>query len=467
MTGVTERGPGAGAARWKAASAVLALAVLATAAWGYAERRGRAALEVRLENERRRAFVELLTHVEDVGALLNKSLVSASPRQNVALFAEIRRHAEAAQANLAQLPLTGLPTERAGRFLSQVGDFAASLGRQNTRGAPVSDGQWETLGRLRAQTRQLSVQLRELQRRMQRDGLRFTPSRPAVATLLRHAESQPPALLRDGLGRIDREIQQFPTLIYDGPFSDHLLRPEPLGLRPGSIGPDDARRIALEFVPVPPGTAYEAAVSGEKNGPIPVYAVSVAPAGSAAGPRFLVDVTRQGGHVAWMLNPRQPGRDGVTLDEARSKAAAFLRSRGYAEMEVTHAASEDGTAVVVFAAVQDGVRLYPDLVKVRVARDTGEITGLEATGFLMSHRPRNLPRPALTVEQARARLQARLAVDSQRLALIPLDTRAEVLTYEFAVRLGQDRFLIYVNALTGDEEKILQLIDGPNGTLTM
>lgn len=455
--------------RWKMATAALTIAVLVVGAWGYGERRNRMALEVRLENERQRAFAELLTHVENVGTLLNKSLVSASPRRNVGLFAEVGRHANAAQSSLSRLPLAGLPTERAGRFLSQVGDFASSLGRQNTRGAPVSDDQWQTLNRLQAQTRELSAQLHELQRQMRQDQLRFTPSRTAVATLLRRPDGPAAAPVADGLRRLDRDIQQYPTLIYDGPFSDHLLRPEPLGLRPGLTSPEEARRIALDFAPVPRGAAYLATVTGQKNGPIPVHAVSVAPVGGAAGPTFLVDVTQQGGHVAWMLSSRQPGRDGVTLAEARTRAAEFLRTRGYPEMEPTYSVSEDGVAVITFAAVQEGVRLYPDLVKVRVARDTGEITGLEAVGFLMSHRKRALPLPALTPEAARARLHGRVEVVSERLALIPLDTRAEALAYEFEVRLAatESRFLVYISALTGEEEKILQVIDGPNGTLTM
>ena len=56
---------------------------------------------------------------------------------------------------------------------------------------------------------------------------------------------------------------------------------------------------------------------------------------------------------------------------------------------------------------------------------------------------------------------------SERLALIPTSSKGEVLTYEFKTKLGDDVFLVYINAQNGEEEQILKLLNLPNGTLTL
>jgi hypothetical protein len=39
--------------------------------------------------------------------------------------------------------------------------------------------------------------------------------------------------------------------------------------------------------------------------------------------------------------------------------------------------------------MQNGIVLYPELIKVTVALDNGEKTGAETSGYLMSHRQRD------------------------------------------------------------------------------
>lgn len=43
----------------------------------------------------------------------------------------------------------------------------------------------------------------------------------------------------------------------------------------------------------------------------------------------------------------------------------------------------------------------------------------------------------------------------------------EVLCYEFGVTYNNDNYFIYINADNGYEQKILQIINTPNGQLTM
>ena len=61
-----------------------------------------------------------------------------------------------------------------------------------------------------------------------------------------------------------------------------------------------------------------------------------------------------------------------------------------------------------------------------------------------------------------------MTVLSQRLALIPTSGEYELLCHEFKCQDANGRhILIYVNTQTGQEERILILLEDENGTLVL
>jgi germination protein YpeB len=78
-----------------------------------------------------------------------------------------------------------------------------------------------------------------------------------------------------------------------------------------------------------------------------------------------------------------------------------------------------------------------------------------------------IPKPKITLEAAKAKINNRVKVISSGLAIIPTDYKTELFTYEFKGRLNDRDFLVYINAITGQEENILMIINTPNGILTM
>jgi len=106
-------------------------------------------------------------------------------------------------------------------------------------------------------------------------------------------------------------------------------------------------------------------------------------------------------------------------------------------------------------------------VKVKVALDNGQIVGVDAYAYVMSYHDRDLPKPRIAKEEAAKKVSSRLKVRGTRLAVIPLASGREVLAWENDTDLNGDRFLVYINAMTGEEEQILKMIDVDGGTLTM
>jgi len=54
----------------------------------------------------------------------------------------------------------------------------------------------------------------------------------------------------------------------------------------------------------------------------------------------------------------------------------------------TYYLKEDNTAIINYAYKQGDVVVYPDLIKVKIALDNGEVIGFESKGYLSNHTER-------------------------------------------------------------------------------
>lgn len=178
-----------------------------------------------------------------------------------------------------------------------------------------------------------------------------------------------------------------------------------------------------------------------------------------------IGVSEAGGKVVWMANPRGVSNVNISAKQAEERAAKFLKEKGYQDMEPNYSLKYDGTMLFNFAYKQDEVTIYPDLVKVKVALDNGEIVGFDSSTYLMNHKDRNIEKPSLTKEEARKKVRVDFDINSIRLAMIPKGSK-ELLCYEFKGKYKDSDFIIYINAMSGKEEQILQIIKDENGTLT-
>jgi spore germination protein len=106
---------------------------------------------------------------------------------------------------------------------------------------------------------------------------------------------------------------------------------------------------------------------------------------------------------------------------------------------------------------ENGVRIYPEAIKMKVALDDGTIVGFSARDYLSSPVKRPLAKPKLTAEQAKQKVNPNLKIMEQRQAVITNDLNKPVHCYEFLGTLGEDTYQIFINANTGMEEKVEKL----------
>ena len=203
-------------------------------------------------------------------------------------------------------------------------------------------------------------------------------------------------------------------------------------------------------------------------GALPVYELSVQ---SASRGQVSLSLTEQGGELLSFMGAPTGDKNDPPSDEESEKlkaaALSFLQELGVEDPAAAYAQYYQGAAVLNFAPRQAGVILYSDLVKVYMDRETGEVMGLDARNYRLNHRQRALPRPKLTEEEAGAYVSGELQVEHTDLALIPLTQQTEVLCYEFKATKDGTFYIVYVNALTGEEEQIFQVINSAEGDLVV
>ena len=87
--------------------------------------------------------------------------------------------------------------------------------------------------------------------------------------------------------------------------------------------------------------------------------------------------------------------------------------------------------------------------------------------YRFHHRERDFSDPILTEEDAISRLSDALTLEHTALALIPKSNTREVLCYECKCTCGETFFIVYINAQSGAEEEIFEVINSDEGDLTV
>lgn len=444
--------------------AIVALAVLfgVTALWGAFQMKERRRAETQLENKYNRAFYESMQRSKNVEAMLSKGLASGSPNNIDNLFSDLWYNANSAQENLHQLPLSHQVVARTSKFLTQVGDYAYAITKRD-QGTKFTERDRTTMRELYSKAQVLNREMAAVQRQAAAGRFHWTEVKKGLDTRLNKGSLSG---ADSSFRRVDSQMQEIPVLIYDGPFSDHLDRAKPLGVTGKAVTSEQAQKIARGFIDFKGAKISDVRSAKAVRGKIPAYSF-VFRTGNRPSDVISTNVTKTGGHTVYYTNSRSVGEAKITDSKASSLAEDFLRSRGVKNMMPTYSMKSNNTLTVSFAYKQGDVVIYPDLIKVMVALDNGQILTYDAMGFLMSHHKRDLPQPRLSIDEARKKLNPQLKVKAERMAVIPTAGMHEVLTYEFKAEMTGDTFLVYINALTGDEERIFKLLKTPNGTLVL
>ena len=413
------------------------------------------------ENQYNMAFYELVDYVQNVETYLAKSLISSSPEHGAETLTHVWREANLAQAYLSRLPIDSVELEKTAKFLNQVSDYSYSLSRKNIYNEELTEEDLKNLEDLH----NYSVELRNTLDQLSAD---INDGRIKWGELTKKGKvafaQEVSNISKNSFSNLEENFHEYSGLIYDGAFSEHMTSSQKKGLTGDNIDEEKAKQIATDFIGK--DGAQEINLSGKsENTDIITYDFSVK-VNNENEENMNISITEKGGHVLLMNYNRNIEAELISQEEADKIGKQFLEDRGLNNMKETYYLKQDGIVTINYAYKQDEVTVYPDLIKLKIALDNGEVMGIETKGYLNSHEERKIPEVKITKEKAKESLNKNLEITSESLAIIPTEWQTEVLCWEFKGKVNDTDFLVYVNAETGKEEDILVITNTPNGTLT-
>lgn len=406
------------------------------------------------------AFDELVTSISELSNALEKSLYISDPALESALCTQIFGRAMTAQMAMGVLPYSSQELEQTASFIAKVGDYACVLARTVGSNGGYSDEELENLGRLSETASVMALNLRDMQARIMAGALTMDEVYGASSRVENGAEQAP--LAGTAFESIEQEFPELPALIYDGPFSESLSNPKPLYLEGREqVGQEEALKAAAAFL-----GAEEKYVEaqGEYGGDVPCWVCSA----YMNGGEYTVYVTKQGGEICSAVCSRIAGEPNYTVKQGLELVRDLVDGWDLEDLQESYHVVEDDVLLVNFEHTEDGVICYPDLIKVSVALDTGTLMGYDAQGYISAHTERDIPEATVSREDAQASIARTLDVTGHNMAIIPSDGGEERFCHEFVCQTeAGERYILYVNAQTGEEEKILILLEDESGTLTI
>lgn len=418
--------------------------------------------KLHIDNSYQHAFAEVVACIGEIDSSLQKSLYVSSPKMISSVCAEVFAKSMAAQMAMGELPFAGNELEHTASFITKVGDYAYSLAKNAYLENGYTDEEYKNLASLSDSASILSQNLTELYANISAGTIKISELKQSQDAVASSEDSIVPTDLAGSFKLMENEFPEIPSLIYDGPFSEHIEKMSPrLVENENEISKEEAIKKVAEFL----GTdENNVSFLDTRDDNLPVYITQI----SSSGENTIAEITKAGGKILNIVNSRSVSASNISDDDAVKIANRFLENHGYDSMRETYWQISDNTITVNFAYTENDVICYPDLIKVRVALDNGEIINFESLGYIMSHTQRDIPKDAISTEDAEKSVSGKLKILSHEMAMIPTSGKNEVYCHEFKCENENGKhYIVYVNAETGIEENILILLEDENGNLTL
>ena len=402
-----------------------------------------------------RAMYDFVSDINNIENEMTKLKITSNDTYTMTTLASVFAKSNSAKANLDILPFSAGSISNVSKFLNQLSDFSYSLMRNILNGNEISEYK-ENIDSLYIKISELSDVVENIYTDLTASNIKWDELEKVGDEKIKESTAQEEL---SSVNYIGKTFTEYEGIIYDGAFSNHILTAKPEFLNGNILSSEDVKNLIEEQLKV---DSIE--FKSEQDGKLPLYVFEVKLSGFDTLKTLYV--TKEDGKVYQMISDRKSTIENISIDEAEKKATEYINNLGIDNIVPTYYLKSENMVTISFAATQDDVIIYSDLIKVKVALDNGEIMTYEANGYIYNHKERNI-NASKTIDEAREVLYKDLTIENERLCIIPTDSKDEVLVYEFEGIIDENRFLVYVNANTLVEEKIYILLETEGGTLAM
>lgn len=401
---------------------------------------------------------QLTDHVENVENFLAKATISSSSEAGAESLTRVWKEADISVSYLSQIPLNVEQLNKTAKFLNQVSEYSYSLSRKNIYKEKLSQEDLDNLKKLHEYSVKLKDGLNQMEEEINIGSISWADLKSTDNDYVKQVSSIADISFAD----IDNNFNEFEGLIYDGAFSEHIELAEKKGLTGEEITEEQAEEKVKEILKDNIEKITRKGKISLEN--IEVYQFEITEKNNNISN---ISISKKGGKLVLYNKDRDIAEEKISREEANKIGKDFLTQIGFENMNESYFQTQENIMTVNYLYKQGEISVYPDLIKVKIALDNGEILGVETSGYLNSHTERTDITPKISLEEAKANLNKNLNIQSEGLSIIPTEWKTEILCYEFKGKIDETEFLVYVNAQNGREENILVIRETPGGILTM
>ena len=262
--------------------------------------------QIDLNNEK--AITELCEYLDSIEVSLTKSLYANSDTMLATLSSKLLRDSAGAKESLSMLYSGETELYNTYKFLSQVGEFTNSLNKKAASGEKISEEERLTLKTLSSYAAGLSLKFEHMASLLSADYFTFDEIKEGMLKTEEGSENTVSYL--SGISDAEMSFEDFPSLIYDGPYSDNILskKSELLENSP-EISLDKAKKIAAKAL----GTEKNLLVEDrDTSGKTAAYCFRT--------DTYSISVTKKGGFVLEIMSMLSAGEEKLSSADAVEKA---------------------------------------------------------------------------------------------------------------------------------------------------
>ena len=390
-------------------------------------------------NAYRGTMYELTGILERVENDLDRVRVSDSSAQQSRILTDLLVQARLAELDVEKLPVEGQADRNVTVFVNRTALMCEKMLAKLRNGEKLSAEDRAIIERLYQTNHAVREEINKLVNEMSdKDLMNFIKKgKGMVADTMKKLEKMTLEENRISLGKMPAPIPK---------------QKEKGGETPSRVEAEQAKELCAQYF-----QSYhlkEFQCVGETN--TPVYSAYNVQARDDKGNLLFAEISQDGGALVRFDYYEECSGETFDVQNAERIAEEFLETLGYEDMELVRCRPNGSTSDFTFVYEEDGVAYYPDEIHVKVCRTRGVVSGMDASKYLRNHRGRGEVNVKISLADAYEKLYKGLDVEASRVAVIQT-TKGEKTAYEMLCSYAEEKYLVYLDAVTGEEISIINV----------
>ena len=402
-----------------------------------------------LENVYQKSFYELIDNINSIEVEVSKVIVSNDFDNQKSSIQKIKQDSADAQSCLSYLPINSSLVYQSSKFINQLNGFCLSV--LNGKEQKLTDDQMSTWEDIYNCIANLKYELNQV-------SLKVSQGYSIIDNLDKDSEID---AFSQNFSGITSDSIEYPSMIYDGPFSDGVLNQEINGLDDTICSQQEAYEYVEKIFENYDVTSIK--YNDKTSGKFKTYNFTV----KTSMQTYYVQITEKGKFLLNISGFVGGGEIKIAEDKAISITEDFATKLGLKNMRCVWKATSNNITYINLAPVIEGVIYYSDLIKVKVDRTTGNIMGWEASNYAYNHTSRSGANFSVSESEVISNLSSKISVVSLKKCLIPLEYGGENFAYEICGKYNNFTYYLYFDASTGKQIKVMRVIQTADGELLL